>query len=112
MSDRARPCVDDARLSLEPLVDRVRTLLEMLDKLPFFTVRGYGQHILIDTRRGERTRDRDSVARLTALGHDAFGLSFRKPSGGWEPIVLIDTLDEIVADMTTVLETEMQFDAA
>jgi len=53
-----------------------------------------------------KPRDRDAVARLTALGDDVYGLSFRRQQGGWEPILLIDTLDEVVFDMTVAIAPE------
>jgi hypothetical protein len=51
----------------------------------------------------EKPRDRDAIARLTALGEDIYGLSFRRAEGGWEPMVLIDTLDELVWEMAAAV---------
>jgi hypothetical protein len=91
--------VSEARVSD---ADRVRQRLVELHCEHLFA-RAYGQHILIEPRPVDRPRDRDAIARLTALGPDAYGLAFRKKSGGWEPVVLIDTLYDIVANMTAAL---------
>ena len=56
-----------------------------------------GQHLVID-RTGE------PVARLTELGHDAFGVAFRGARGAWEPMALIDTLEELLSDVAIALD--------
>ncbi len=88
------------------LVQRVRERLDELGDFGHLRVRGYGQHVLIEPSANPHIRDRDAIARLTPLGRDAYGLSFRKRGGGWEPIALIDTLDDIVVDMTIAIEVE------
>ncbi len=87
---------------------RVRRRLEELGGWGHLHVRSYGAHILVEPRPTNRVRDRDPIARLTALGHDAFGLAFRRNGGGWDPMVLIDTLDEIVSAMTAVIGAELR----
>jgi hypothetical protein len=86
-----------------PAVDRVRERLAALECL-HLRARTYGQHIVIElSTASTKTRDRDALARLTALGEDVYGLAFRGSRGGWEPMVLIDTLDEIVWEMATAM---------
>jgi hypothetical protein len=91
--------------TIHELAAQVRELLGQLGDFAGFAVRPYGQHILVETRAAGRTRDRDAVARLTFFGHDAFGLSFREPHGGWGEIVLIGALEELVPVMTDALAT-------
>jgi hypothetical protein len=88
------------------LVSRVRVRLDAIGGFGHLHVRSYGQHILLETRPVDHPRDRDAIARLTQLGTDAFGLSFRRPNGGWDPIVLVDALEEMVDLMTAALELE------
>jgi hypothetical protein len=76
--------------------DRVRDLLAALGDFGHIEVRGQGAHIVIGSPE-------DPFARLTALGPDVFGLAFRGSHGGWDQILLIDTLDEIVHDMTAAI---------
>jgi hypothetical protein len=85
-----------------PAIDRVRDRLAALECL-HLRARAYGQHIVIEPSTSTKTRDRDALARLTALGEDVYGLAFRGSRGGWEPMVLIDTLDEIVWEMATAM---------
>jgi hypothetical protein len=85
-----------------PAVDRVRDRLAAIECL-HLQARTYGQHIVIQPTTSTKARDRDALARLTALGDDVYGLAFRRAAGGWDPIVLIDTLDEIVWEMATAL---------
>jgi hypothetical protein len=87
---------------LPPAVDRVRDRLAEIE-CAHLRARGYGQHIVIEPSTCTKVRDRDALARLTALGDDVYGLAFRRPEGGWEPIVLIDTLDEIVWEMAAAM---------
>jgi hypothetical protein len=75
-------------------LDRVRKSLEAFG-CSEFRARARGEHIVIG--HGPSVRGRYSVARLTALGRDSFGLAFRTTAGDWEPMLLIDTLDAIVA---------------
>jgi hypothetical protein len=75
--------------------DRVRNLLAFGD-FRHLEVRGQGAHIVIGAPD-------DPCARLTALGPDTFGLAFRGTHGGWDPMLVVDTLDEIVHDMTAAM---------
>lgn len=87
------------------ILDRVRERL-VAQGCGHFRARSYGQHILIEPQVHAKPRDRDAIARLTALGDDAYGLSFRREQGGWDPILLIDTLDEVVFGMTVAIAPE------
>ncbi len=78
-------------------IDRVRQLLLSLGDFGRLEVRSHGAHIVIGPPNG-------LFARLTALGNDTFGLSFRASKGGWEPMLVVDTLDEIVHDVTAAIE--------
>jgi hypothetical protein len=90
--------------------DRVRELLAALGHFDHLDVRGHGAHILVSVRptNGERRQcaapASEDLARLTSLGNDAYGLSFRGLHGGWDEMLLVDTLDEIVDDMTAALD--------
>ena len=100
---RSLPPVE-SRPPASPAVDRVRDRLAAIE-CAHLGARMYGQHVVIvpSTCTKARARDRDALARLTALGDDVYGLAFRRPEGGWEPIVLIDTLDEIVWEMAAAM---------
>jgi hypothetical protein len=75
--------------------DRVREWLALTELE--LQVRAHGAHVVL-------AAGGSVVARLTALGHDAFGLSFPGPRGRWE-MLFIDTLDEVMSDLTSSLET-------
>jgi hypothetical protein len=77
--------------------DRVRRILDTLGDFRHLEVRAHGAHVVIGASNA-------LFARLTSLGNDTFGLSFRASRGGWEPMLLVDTLDEIVHDMTAAIE--------
>lgn len=79
--------------------ERVRSLLASFG-CGDLTARAQGEHIVIE-REGAGARP--AVARLTAYGCDAFGLAFKEKSGGWEPMLLVDTLEAIVLGVTAVL---------
>jgi hypothetical protein len=83
-------------LERKQCADRVRDLLAALGDFGHLEVRGQGAHIVIGAPD-------DPFARLTALGPDTFGLAFRGMHGGWDPMLLVDTLDEIVHDMTAAI---------
>jgi hypothetical protein len=74
----------------------VRGLLATIGDFGHLEVRPQGAHIVIGAPD-------DPLARLTALGPDTFGLAFRGVHGGWDPMLLVDTLEEIVHDMTAAL---------
>src|SRR5215472_434898 len=80
------------------LVTRVGARLAVLGNYPHLCVRSSGVHILIARVGGE------PVARLSALGADSFGLSFPDGEGRWEPILVVDALEEVVATMAAALE--------
>ncbi len=79
------------------VTERVKRLLGTLGDFGHLEVRLHGAHIVIGPPSG-------LFARLTALGPDTFGLSFRAAEGGWEPMLLVDTLDEVVHGMTAAIE--------
>ncbi len=79
------------------VTDRVKRLLGTLGDFGYLEVRLHGPHIVIGPPNG-------FLARLTALGPDTFGLSFRAHEGGWEPMLLVDTLDEVVHGITAAIE--------
>ena len=81
----------------QQVLGRVKRLLGTLGDFGHLEVRLHGSHIVIGPPSG-------LFARLTALGPDTFGLSFRAPQGGWEPMFLVDTLDEIVHGMSAAIE--------
>ncbi len=79
------------------VTERVKRLLGTLGDFGHLEVRLHGSHIVIGPPSG-------LFARLTALGPDTFGLSFRAAEGGWEPMLLVDTLDEVVHGMSAAIE--------
>jgi len=85
----------------DAVIGRVRRVLDALGDFAHLHVRTAGNHIVLESRNAEKDRApaRAPVARLTALGREAYGLSFYDSSGGWEPIVLVDLLEEIVVAM-------------
>jgi hypothetical protein len=105
LKKRARPVLATKARGPEEAVDRVRQRLAA-QGCGHLRARSYGQHILIEASANAKPRDRDAVARLTELGEDVYGLAFRREQGGWEPILLIDTLDEVVFDMTVAIAPE------
>lgn len=90
------------RAQLEDVVPRVREFLSSQGCLGLDarTSRGY---VLIERRSGGRSGYGGAVARLTALGPDAFGLSFQRPEGGWDAMLVVDTLEAVVADVTAAV---------
>ena len=84
-----------------PLVDRVRDAVSSFDGWYSVWARSAGIHVLLGLH-GE-----DAFARLTPLGGTQFGLAFRRlpalegsgaeaPSSRWEPLLLVDELEQIV----------------
>jgi hypothetical protein len=94
----------------DALVGRVRRGVDALGDFAHLEVRSSGHHVLIESRATDRDRaqGRTPLARLTALGRDAYGLSFYDPSAGWEPIVLVDFLDELVVTMVGGLDPDLE----
>ena len=84
-------------LERKQVTERVKRLLSTLGDFGHLEVRIHGSHVVIGPPSG-------LFARLTALGNDTFGLSFRAAKGGWEPMLLVDTLEEIVHGMTAAIE--------
>jgi hypothetical protein len=78
-------------------IDRVRRNLQALG-CAHLRARMQGEHVVID--RDQPSRGRSSVARLTAMGRDGFGVAFRTANGGWEPMLLVDTLEVVVAGIS------------
>jgi hypothetical protein len=90
----------------EVLVGRVRRGLDARGEFAHLHVRAAGPHVVIESRTSSRAEGKAPVARLTSLGRDAYGLSFYDPGAGWEPIVLVDLLDEIVDTMLGGLDPD------
>ena len=91
------------------VVARVRQLLQGLESVDHVKVRGQAQHVLIEHACSSEALH-EPVARLTALGREAFGLSFFS-EGRWEPMVLVDSLDEVVGTLSAVLGCSVAGDA-
>jgi hypothetical protein len=104
LKKRTRPLA--STVAVGSPVDRVSRRLAAIS-CSHLRARGYGQHIVIEPSDRDKPRDRDAIARLTALGEDVYGLSFRRAEGGWEPMVLIDTLDEIVWEMAAAVTPDV-----
>ena len=85
------------RFGRKEVTERVRAILADLGDYRHLDVRSHGAHIVIGPPHG-------LVARLTALGDDAFGLSFRAAEGGWEPMLVVDTLDAVLHDMIAAVD--------
>ena len=83
-------------------VELVRRSLATLDNSKRLAVRASGAHVLVGRNVAEN-EEPSFVARLTALGPDAVGLTFREPTGRWAPMLLIDALDEVLASLTAVM---------
>ena len=92
----------------DALVGRVRRGVDSLGDFGHLHVRTSGHHVLIESRDKRRA----PLARLTSLGREAYGLSFYDPSAGWEPIVLVDMLDDLVVTMVGGLDPDLDVDAA
>ncbi len=86
-----------ASFGRKEVTDRVRAILAALGDYRHLDVRCHGTHIVIGPPH-------DLVARLTALGDDAFGLAFRASEGGWEPMLVVDTLDAVLHDMVAAID--------
>jgi hypothetical protein len=107
-AQRSTRPVSSSPAAHDALVGRVRTGVDALGDFAHLHVRTSGHHVLIVSRsEGREQQGRTPLARLTALGRDAFGLSFYDPAAGWEPIVLVDFLDEIVVTMVGGLDPDL-----
>jgi hypothetical protein len=78
------------------LAARVRESLTRLGRFDHLRVTEYGPHVFI--------AGAPSAARLSHIEGDLFGLAFRDGAGRWGTMFVIDTLDEIVADLAPALD--------
>jgi hypothetical protein len=69
-------------------------------------VKPYGSHLLIQlvSEEGEA----DTIARLTELGRNTYGASFRPMSGRWEALPGTGPLKEMAELVTTLLGPYLQ----
>ena len=93
---RERSCSLGPRESSGVIVDRVCHHLVELGAVDGWRVTNHGPHAVVTVR--------GTTARVTPLGQDAYGLAFRDARGRWAPMLLVDTLDAIVADLVAAVE--------
>jgi hypothetical protein len=48
----------------------------------------------------------DAISRITAYGENAFGLAFREPDGSWSPVLVVGSLDTVIAGVTASIDAE------
>ena len=78
--------------------------------------RGAYEHVHVRPRGGHLVVETDTpegpwpVARLTRLGADEFGLSFRRHTGRWEPMPFAGPLHNVVADLCDSLAPYLERD--
>ena len=87
-------------------LERVRRHLAALGRLDQLEVRAHGPDVVQVTPTPKRVGK--ATARLTALGHGAFGLSFQEGGERWPSIALVDTFEEIVSDLLAAIEPPTQ----
>jgi hypothetical protein len=71
-------------------------------------------HLNVRTERGQLLIEppgtagthTDAFARITAYGENSFGLAFREPDGAWSPVLVVGSLDAIVAGMTASIDAD------
>lgn len=68
-------------------------------------VKPYGNHLLIQLVQDEEA---DTMARLTELGHGAYGAAFRSLTGRWEPLPGTGPLKEMAELVTTLIRPYLQ----
>jgi len=68
-------------------------------------VKPYGNHLLIQLVQNDET---DTMARLTDLGHGAYGAAFRSMTGRWEPLPGTGPLKEMAELVTTLIGPYLQ----
>ena len=69
------------------------------------TVKPYGNHLLIQLVQSGEV---DTMARLTDLGHGAYGAAFRSMTGRWEPLPGTGPLKEMAELVTTLIGPYLQ----
>jgi hypothetical protein len=79
----------------EPAVERVRQWLRLCE-FGHLRARPNGAHVVLEARG-------KPIARLTTLGHGAFGVSFPEPNGRWEMLLIDESLDELMANLVDAL---------
>jgi hypothetical protein len=78
------------------LAIRVRLCLARLGRFEHLRVTEYGPHVFI--------AGAPSAARLSHIEGNLFGLAFRDGAGRWGTMFVIDTLEELVADLAPALD--------
>lgn len=66
-------------------------------------------HLNVRCERGQlliEVAGGDAIARITAYGEDYFGLAFREPNGEWSGVLVVGSLDTIVAGVTASIDAE------
>lgn len=81
----------------EPALGRVRQWLTLCE-FGHLRARSAGSHVILESHG-------KPVARVSTLGRGAFGLSFPEPGGRWE-MLIIDSLDEVMSNLVSALESE------
>ena len=80
-------------------VDRVRRVL-CTYACGHLSVRCERGHLLIGPAGA------DAIARITAYGENAFGLAFREPDASWSPVLVVGSLDMVIAGVTASIDAE------
>jgi hypothetical protein len=79
-------------------VDRARRIL-CAYACGHLNVRRDRGHLLIE-------RAGDPIARITEYGENSFGLAFREPDGTWSAVLVIASLEVVVAGVTASIDAE------
>jgi hypothetical protein len=82
----------------EPNAQEAEALLHARGDCAHNRVRARGLHLVIEHGEGD-----DGVARLTPLGGQTFGASFRTHTGRWEPMPVSGPLQDVVPELVNVL---------
>lgn len=82
----------------DDVVDRLRRTLGAYARGHMY-VRIERGRLLVE-RSGAAGTHADAIARITAYGESSFGLAFRESGRAWSPVLVVGSLDEIVAGLT------------
>ena len=86
------------RVIAKGYASNVEALIRARGDYDHISVRAHGSHLLV-----ENCDLSDTVARLTHLGRDHFGLSFQSHTGRWEPMPFEGTLETVTDDLVQTL---------
>lgn len=86
--------------SLQLHADRLQQILRGRGDYAYVHVRSRAGHLIVQT---EEEGERQTIARVTPLGAEAYGLSFRTTSGRWEPMPVSGGLEEIATGVIDCL---------